>query len=283
MKLFRILKIIINIIMLSVLGIVITVLLYNVYDNNRVVLVKEKVTIENLPDSFNNFNILQLSDLHGKRFGKNQKRLINKINSIDYDIIAITGDMLDYNTLDDSPLIELLEGIENKEYVFFIPGNHGPKYSEKLGKLGCIPLDRPYEINRGDNKIVVFNFFEDLKFKNEIIKYEDYTTIAITHYPWNNEFYDNAKDTVGKYDLVLAGHYHGGQVRVPFYGALFIPNINEAEYFPNQDDVSGLNTYGEYKQYISRGLGASTIGDTKFKFRLFNTPEINLITLVNEK
>lgn len=269
--------------MLSIFVFIIGIVLYNIYDNNRIALVKEEVVIKNLPTSFNNFKILQLTDLHGKRFGKNQKRLLDKINSIDYDVIAITGDMLDKSTSDYSPFIELLEGIENKEYIFYVPGNHGPNFSDKLGDLGCIPLDKPYEIKRGNDKILFFNFFDNLGFKDDIKKFEDYTTIAVTHYPWNNSFYNNAKDGIGKYDLVIAGHYHGGQIRLPFYGALFIPNINGAEYFPNQDDVSGLNTYGEYKQYISRGLGASNIGNTKLKFRFFNTPEINLITLVKDK
>ena len=282
MKIFKSIKSII-VLMLSILIFIIGIILYNVYDNNRIVLVKEEVEIKNLPTSFNNFKILQLADLHGKMFGENQKNLIDKINNIDYDVIAITGDMIDNDSDDYRPLIELLEGIENKEYIFYVPGNHGPEFFDKLGDLGCIPLDKPYEIKRGNDKIVVFDFYDNLEFRDNIKEYESYTTIGITHYPWNNGFYDNAREHVGKYDLVIAGHYHGGQIRIPFYGALFIPNINEAGLFPKQSDVSGYNVYGDYKQYISRGLGASKLGGTNLKFRLFNTPEINLITLVKDK
>ena len=269
--------------MLLLLVFIVGIILYSVYDNNRIVLVKEKVEIENLPTSFNNFKILQITDLHGKMFGKNQKNLIDKINSINYDAIAITGDMIDSDSDDYEPFIKLLEGIENKEYIFYIPGNHGPEFFDKLGDLGCIPLDNPYEIQRGNDKIVLFDFYNNLGFRDDIKEYENYTTIAITHYPWNDSFYNNAREHVGKYDLVIAGHYHGGQIRIPFYGALFIPNINEAGLFPKQSDISGYNVYGDYKQYISRGLGASKLGSTNLKFRLFNTPEINLITLVKDK
>ena len=269
--------------MLLLLVFIVGIILYSVYDNNRIVLVKEKVEIENLHTSFNNFKILQITDLHGKMFGKNQKNLIDKINSINYDAIAITGDMIDSDSDDYEPFIKLLEGIENKEYIFYIPGNHGPEFFDKLGDLGCIPLDNPYEIQRGNDKIVLFDFYNNLGFRDDIKEYENYTTIAITHYPWNDSFYNNAREHVGKYDLVIAGHYHGGQIRIPFYGALFIPNINEAGLFPKQSDVSGYNVYGDYKQYISRGLGASKLGSTNLKFRLFNTPEINLITLVKDK
>ena len=264
---------------LYILVFIVAIILYNIYDNNRIVLVSENVEIENLPNSFNNFKILQLTDLHGKMFGGNQKLLIDKINSIDYDIIAITGDMIDNDSDDYEPFIKLLEGIENKDYIFYIQGNHGPNFSGKLGDLGCIPLDKPYEIQRDNEKIILFNFYDGIEFKDDIKKYENYTTIGITHYPWDNSFYNTAKDKIGKYDLVIAGHYHGGQVRIPFYGALFIPNINGSKFFPKQSDVSGFNIYGDYKQYISRGLGASKLGNTNFKFRLFNTPEINLITL----
>ena len=79
------------------------------------------------------------------------------------------------------------------------------------------------------------------------------------------------------FDLVIAGHYHGGQVRVPFYGAPFIPVMTSSFYdgfFPDQNYVSGLAAGNSIQQYISRGLGASNI-----PFRLFNTPEINLLTL----
>ena len=282
MKIFKSIKSII-VLMLSILIFIIGIILYNVYDNNRIVLVKEEVEIKNLPTSFNNFKILQLADLHGKMFGENQKNLIDKINNIDYDVIAITGDMIDNDSDDYRPLIELLEGIENKEYIFYVPGNHGPEFFDKLCDLGCIPLDKPYEIKRGNDKVVVFDFYDNLEFRDNINEYESYTTIGITHYPWNNSFYDNAREHVGKYDLVIAGHYHGGQIRIPFYGALFIPNINDAEFFPKQSDVSGYNVYGDYNQYVSRGLGAGKLGSTNLKFRLFNTPEINLITLVKNK
>jgi len=268
--------------LLSILVFII-IIIYNIYDNNRIVTVKQDVQIDNLPTSFNNFKILQISDLHGKMFGKNQELLINTVNSIAYDAIAISGDMIDNDSTDYEPFIKLLEGIENKDYIFYIEGNHGPKFNKKLENLGCIPLNKPYEIKKENDKIVVFDFFDNGKFRDDIKDYEDYTTIGITHYPWHDSFYNNAREHVGKYDLVIAGHYHGGQIRIPFYGALFIPNISVAEFFPKQSDVSGYNVYGDYKQYISRGLGASKLGSTNFKFRLFNTPEINLITLVKNK
>lgn len=73
--------------------VILGMIIYNIYDNNRIKIVEQDIKIDNLPQSFNNFTILQITDLHGKYFGENQKKLVDKINSIDYDIIAITGDI----------------------------------------------------------------------------------------------------------------------------------------------------------------------------------------------
>ena len=69
------------------------VILYNVYDNNRIKVVEQTINIKDLLSEFEGFKILQISDLHGKRFGDNQDKLVSLINSIDYNIIVITGDM----------------------------------------------------------------------------------------------------------------------------------------------------------------------------------------------
>ena len=85
-----------------------------------------------------------------------------------------------------------------------------------------------------------------------------------------------------EYEIILSGHYHGGQIRIPFYGALFIPHINGGKIFPQQDEVSGLKDYGLFKQYTSKGLG-SNFYFKLFQFRIFNTPEINVIKLTSAK
>ncbi len=82
------------------------------------------------------------------------------------------------------------------------------------------------------------------------------------------------------YDLVIAGHYHGGQIRLPGYGAFYIPDdsLPRQGLFPPQELASGLYVGNGIQQYVSRGLGASS-RITFLKFRLFDTPEVNLIIL----
>lgn len=266
------------------LVIAVVVILYNYYDNNRVVVTKQNVEIENLPKSFENFTILQISDLHEKRFGENQSKLLKLINNQDYDMIVFTGDMQLKTSQDIEPFYELLDGIEDKKIMLYVPGNHGPEYNDDIKSKGCINLDKPYKIQRGDDIMWFYDFYnfdtkefyaQPKEFKDEDIK------ISISHYPFSDDFYSQAEDKIGMYDLIISGHYHGGQIRIPFYGAIMIPTIDDGkQFFPDQSDVSGLKNYSGYQQYISRGLGSTSFKG--LQFRLFNTPEINLITLTNQ-
>ncbi|MBC7075589.1 MAG: metallophosphoesterase [Syntrophomonadaceae bacterium] len=309
---------------------IVFVALYNVYDNNRVTVVRQEVEIDDLPDSFDGFTILQITDLHGKRFGKNQEHLVSKINSCEYDMIAITGDMLNsYGDCDFRPFYELLDGIKNKKNMFYIGGSDlvaydhrhtGEKtwYGKELEEKGCILLDQVHSIEKGKDKIWVSPFesiswighllkeareniqngkypakletyklqeqyMSRLKEELEALKPSD-TVIALEHYPYATDDPSHIPRSLSNYDLVIAGHYHGGQFRIPFYGALYIPDPASSRkgFFPAQEDVCGLKDWGVFQQYISKGLGASS-PIPLLRFRLFNTPEINLITLVKEK
>lgn len=295
----------------------VAIIIYNYIDNNRVKVVKQDVIISNLSEEFENFTILQITDLHSKYFGNNQERLTKLINSQQYDFLVFTGDMGNIYDENNSAFIDLIEGINNKKYVFYIAGNSGPfvfeneglrfdynssksleknKMANILESYGIHLMDQVYGLKRGDNTLWIselitnreFNEKTNFQFNNGDIR------IAITHYPMNESYYENQTaqwrmdddifsinndNNIPIYDLVLAGHYHGGQWRVPILGALYIPDINGSNFLPSRERVSGLTKWGDYKQYVSRGLGAS--GDYKFmRFRFFNTPEINLIKLV---
>ena len=302
------------IVLISIVALTAGIIIYNIYNNNQISIVTEEIKIENLPKEFDGFTILQLADLHSKSFGENQEDLINIINEQNFDMIAICGDMQDNDEEGYEIFITLLEGINNKEYVFYTPGNHGPfpfendigftnflssdfngrhrrvynnektlsEAGERLKSLGVKLLNEAYEIKRGDSSLWV----SELLYKEQldVITNNEYDNnainIAVTHYPMESVFDDeNYRQHLSQYELVLAAHYHGGQWRIPGIGALFIPDINKAAYFPSQDRVSGLTEVGGIRQYVTRGLGAG--GTYEFmRFRFFNRPEINLITLI---
>jgi predicted MPP superfamily phosphohydrolase len=274
---------------------------YNVYDNNRIIVKEQIVYIDNLPQEFENFKILQITDLHGKYFGKDQSLLIGQVNSIKYDMIAFTGDMAAKSATDFTAFIELLKGINNKEYMFYVNGNDDTAYSSLSGdsnasgrsleQHGCILLTEPYPIKKGDKTIWISNYFSgnqdecasshsyhgELEKEFEELKNNRDIKIMLTHIPYTASDFENIdKNSIPDYSLIIAGHYHGGQFRIPFYGALYIPvsTSEDGIWFPRQEDVIGLSDDIGIQQYISAGLGASII-----PFRVFDTPEINLIIL----
>lgn len=323
----KIRKIFFRVLLILIIGSIV----YNIYDNNRFKVVEQEVVIDGLPQSFDGFKILQISDLHGKYFGKSQSHLLHAINNLEYDMIAFTGDMNkneDRAIESSKPIFDLLEGIKNKEYMFWVDGNTGPYAIENIngcntGELteigvmlqekGCKILTLPYKISRENDTIwivpemseVTFSLYESTvdeyhvseKEKNEKIR--KYTRISrdmfnkindtnevkimLDHYPIQTNLTKQQWEDIGwiDCDLILAGHYHGGQFRIPFYGALYIPSPTsgiKSGYFPNQNEVKGLCNVSGIPQYISAGLGASS-SLRIFGFRLFNTPEINIITL----
>lgn len=120
--------------------------------------------------------------------------------------------------------------------------------------------------------------WQDMKVLDDVNEAD--VVIALNHYPVVDnriDFIQNNDKTIWRdYDLIMAGHYHGGQFRLPFVGALFVPEPwNKSSFFPPNDRVKGLWEYKQTKQYVSAGLGSSD-ALSFLKFRLFNPPEINL-------
>lgn len=313
-----------------------TSIVYNVYDNHRFIVVEQEIIVERLPQSFDDFRILHISDLHGKYFGEKQADLIEAINKLDYDMIAFTGDMnnsteMDHSVENSKAILDLLDGIKNKDYMFWVDGNTGPYAIEHydgmttgglteigavLQEKGCKLLTLPHAITRGNDKIWITPEMSEMSFswarsrlENEKLPegdenaaevqffyqqaYESFQAlngnrevkIFLSHSPKQINLTAEELKMYGDeldYDLILAGHYHGGQIRLPLIGAFYIPSpttgINNSGFFPDQSAVKGISYYGNVPQYVSAGLGAS--GHVRMlSFRLFNTSEINLITL----
>ena len=106
------------IVILAVIVIIlVVVVIYNKKVNNSIKVVEEAIIIENLPDEFKDFKILQITDLHSKEFGEDNIYLINLINSIDYDIIIFTGDMANTGEENYSAFYNLVKGIDRKSVV----------------------------------------------------------------------------------------------------------------------------------------------------------------------
>lgn len=111
--------------------------------------------------------------------------------------------------------------------------------------------------------------------------------IAVTHYPLSNEtivtlqqWSGTEKDPfIRNSDLILAGHYAGGQIRIPFIGPLKAPFSLGGAWFPGDQEITGLSTLQGITQYISPGLGSSSV--YPIRLRLFNTPSVTILTLTS--
>ena len=198
-------KIILLLLLLSILVIVI----YNMILNNIVEVVYTNVEIENLPEEFQDFKILQLTDLHNKIFMNDQKYLIDKINSIDYDILVITGDMSDYNDIEKSDgFIKLLDGINNKNNIFYVDGNAGliaiddttnkvTEIGQQLINKGCILLDKPYVIERNGQKLVLSQFLNKETYEKQYPETKDEDIkMVLTHYPRDRRYYEEVSEEI---------------------------------------------------------------------------------------
>lgn len=309
-----------------------TLVLYTLWDNNRLIIVREDIIIDNLPDEFEDFKILQVTDLHEKEFGDNQKKLINIINSVDYDAIVFTGDILDSLESENyDSFYSLLDGISNKKNAYFTPGNTDPEVYELDSKNNLVInefvtgiedrdvtlLESIETIKRGEASLSIVDFELSLMTSNvegqdyngrvrpEYVRFPEYQNyqkelfneinsinsltdsnvlIALNHYPIIDSRIDYIKNQeasdLKEFDLIIAGHYHGGQIRIPFIGALFVPEpwYTNGGYFPPQNRVKGLWDYDGTQQYVSAGLGSSD-AISFMNFRLFNTPEVNVLKL----
>lgn len=276
----------------KILSIFFVIICLTYIGNNWIRITNYIINLNNLSSEFNGFKIVHLSDVHNKMFGKQQKYLAGIIEKQNPDIIVITGDLIDRRRYNKENALKLLNRIVEIAPVYYVTGNHewwSGKYKslkKDMQETGVIVLsDTKVEIVRDDNVLNILGVDDPAKY------YEDYlgsktgyeatsetldslirnvekeVTILLSHRPELFDVYQS-KDL----NLVLSGHAHGGQVRLPMLGGLFSPNQGM---FPEYD--SGLYQEGETNMIVSRGLGNSIM-----PIRLFNRPEVVSITLNNK-
>ncbi|MEK4243830.1 metallophosphoesterase [Psychrobacillus sp. FSL K6-2684] len=244
--------------------------------NTRVSINEVTIESEKIPANFNDWTILQISDLHDATFGEKQVKLVNKIKDINPDIIFITGDIIDSNRYDLQNSLNLVNQIINIAPVYYVTGNHEIATNDvnhiktSLQDVGVHVLTNEEEMMEynGEKMRIIgiedplsgFSVNEQLKrFEGS----EDYT-LVLSHRP---EVFQDYVDY--KMDLVFSGHAHGGQFRIPGLGGLVAPGQGV---FPKY--TSGTYEAEDTTMIVSRGLGNSLV-----PIRVFNTPELVVVTL----
>ena len=243
-----------------------------------------KLGFEELPAGFDGFRIVQLSDLHGSRFGENNARLLEAVAAEGPDIIALTGDFLDEGETErELPELEaLVRELSAIAPVYFVSGNHdwasGEAYTlfETLEAAGAVCLRNEHlRLERGGDSIVLAGVDDpngpaEMAEPDEFVASlrqeapDSFVLLLLAHRAYWAERYPELD-----VDLILCGHTHGGIVRLPFVGGLAASNMG---LFPEYD--AGLFELPSYTLFISRGLGNSVPLP-----RFLNTPEVVSIEL----
>ena len=252
------------------------------WSNDSLIVTEDSYTNENIPNDFNNYKILQISDFNNKK--SLSKDLIKETKKINPDIIVITGDYINSERSTEYNIdYSYFEDLSKSYPIYFIAGDqeHDNKnyeiFKTKIEELGVNVLDnKSIELTKNDSTINLIGLndssflYENLNAFNNQLK-ELYNsnnfTILLSHRPDLIDIY-----TQNKIPLVLTGHALGGQINLPFVGRLYSSNQG---FYP--DYTKGFYKQDNTTMYVSRG-----IGNTFIPIRLFNRPEINVITLHNK-
>ena len=269
-------------------GILLILIVWTAWGNAALELNTYTISSRGLPDAFDGYRIAQVSDLHNAEFGDRNQRLLEMLREAEPDMIAITGDLIDSRKTNIAVALAFAEEAVKIAPCYYVSGNHEARVSEYqdlktgLEAAGVSVLDdAQVKIEVSVESITVIgvndpSFHADyltsdaavMDRKLSELSSEDASfTILLSHRP---ELFDTyaAHDM----DLVLTGHAHGGQFRLPLIGGLIAPNQG---LFPKYDD--GLYSEGNTNMIVSRGLGNSII-----PFRFNNRPEVVLIELKSQ-
>lgn len=247
------------------------------YQNKHLVVDNFIVQSEKISDDLNGFKIVQISDLHNANFGRDNDKLLTLIKIQNPDIVVITGDFVDSNHTNINKALEFAQKVQEICPTYYITGNHEYWLDEKdldilfsgLRARGITILENEcVNIDKNNSSFILVGLDDRNLSDNTLAKilqdHKGEFTVVLAHEPQYISNYSREK-----VDLVLSGHAHGGQFRLPLIGGVVAPD-------------QGFNpqyTDGEYKindttMIVSRGLGNSII-----PVRLFNYPEIVCVEL----
>ena len=271
--------------MKNLLGIFVLPLIANMVSCNSIAV--KTYTLESDKIAENSaIKIILIADLHSTIFGEKQKSLIEKITEQKPDVIVWVGDIVD----DVVPILGtqlLLSGIHSIAPIYYVTGNHEywsrniQSIRSELESYGVIILSDRYEkITINGNEVIIAGIEDPDKKFFEMYEYDQTASmkaafseldeipvykILLAHRPENIAHYKNYS-----FDLIVSGHTHGGQVRIPLImNGLYAPHQG---LFPKY--AGGLYKHGTLNHIISRGLSVNP----KLP-RIFNPPELVVIII----
>ncbi len=274
--------------MLTSIAILLLILvIWTIWGNMTVGMTHYTVQSDKIPAAFHHYKIVVVSDLHNAEFGKDNRHIVELIGKEQPDMIAITGDLVDLRRTNLEIAENLVRNLVKIAPCYYVTGNHEawigekyPKLEEALVDQGVIVLRNRKVTLTKENKSIYIAGLDDPDFTDSDpsaqkgilqtnlrkVNPEKTYGILLSHRPEAFEVY-----VAENIDLVLAGHAHGGQFRLPFIGGLFSPNQG---LFPKYD--GGKYIKNRTTMIVSRGIGNSVI-----PIRFNNRPELVVIELLS--
>jgi len=292
--------------MYFIAGLILIITLWALIEQNLLMTTKYLITSTKLQKEFAKTSFIVLSDLHNHSFGKNNKRLLAKINKLSPDFIIVAGDMINKRQkCIPSNAFLLLQTLAKRYQIYYAFGNH-EQYIEQIHKEKLqLPIESIDESNSTWVEYIERLTSSGIVFldNESIIMTKDNSKIRISGVTVELEYYGNGSASklqaeylerlLGKKednifqlliahnpiyfkeyinwgaDLTISGHLHGGLVRLPFLRGMLSPQV---KFFPRYD--AGRFEENGKEMIVSRGLGSHSI-----MFRLFNPPELVYIRL----
>lgn len=231
-----------------------------------------------------------ISDTEGGFVGKDNKRLIKKIDNANPEIVCIVGDMVEKNSNNYDSAISICKSLAKKYPTYYALGNHEvglndklKSFENKISETGVTLLDNKmvdYKTKSGDKLTIAgikdYPFFEyyapdynndENKLFQSYLKQENnsHFSILLCHkpecYTWSFKDYN--------IDLMISGHTHGGIIRIPFVGGVYAP---EQGYFPKY-------TKGYYKEKNVNLIITSGLNTSRNIPRFFNPLDVAVVTI----
>ncbi len=241
--------------------------------------IKKKIFIK----EYNGFKIAHISDLHYGNHMPNEKvkKLVEDVNSLNPDLIFITGDLVDdkITKQEHKELVDILKNLKASINIYTVNGNHDTyynKYDDLISEMGFVNMKDSYEKIYLDENNFIFlaglsdSIFNPKSTKDRFIDIDSELSnsenmkncilkILLIHEP---DYIESI--AFNKFDLIFSGHSHNGQVRLPIIGSMYEP-IGAKKYYDEHYNL------GDTDLYISSGVGLSWL-----PIRLFNRPSYNL-------
>ena len=273
-----------RIVLICLISVAAALAIWIAWGNTALEMNKLTVTSAALPEDFSGYRIAHVSDLHNAQMDKENEKLIELLKAAEPDMIAITGDIIDSKNTDIDIAIQFVTKAVKIAPCFYVTGNHEAwaaqsvyaELEQQMQEAGVTVLHDSEILLERNGVFVSLIGMDDPSYAaqnsgslnvdqriTELTAKENYT-ILLSHRPELFRLYSEAG-----IDLVLSGHAHGGQFRLPFVGGLVAPDQG---LFPEYD--AGQYSDGGTNMIVSRGIGNSII-----PIRFNNRPEVVLIEL----